>query len=150
MQIGGRTATLDVGILPQDQVAYTYPFPISIDVTNIGGPSAGLAMTLGVIDTLSGGRLTGGRTVAATGTMDPDGQVGDVGGVAQKTVAVEDAGASIFLVPPGEYADAKSKQQPGLKIYPVSTLDQALHVLAANGGRVPSNALVAATSTAAG
>ncbi|HEX7443009.1 MAG TPA: S16 family serine protease, partial [Acidimicrobiales bacterium] len=150
VQIGGRTATLDVGIMPQDQVAYTYPFPISIAVTNIGGPSAGLAMTLGVIDTLSGGRLTGGHTVAATGTMDPDGQVGDVGGVAQKTVAVEDAGATIFLVPPGEYADARSKLRPGLKIYPVSTLDQALRVLAANGGHVPTAALVAATSDAAG
>ena len=150
VQIGGQTATLDVGIMPQDQVAYTYPFPISIDVTNIGGPSAGLAMTLGVIDTLSGGHLTGGHTVAATGTMDPDGQVGDVGGVAQKTVAVEDAGATIFLVPPGEYRDAKSKQQPGLKIYAVSTLDQALRVLAANGGHVPTDALVAATSNAAG
>jgi len=150
VQIGGRTATLDVGIMPQDQVAYTYPFPISIAVTNIGGPSAGLAMTLGVIDTLSGGQLTGGHTVAATGTMDPDGQVGDVGGVAQKTVAVEDAGATIFLVPPGEYADARSKMRPGLKIYPVSTLDQALRVLAANGGHVPNAALVAATSDAAG
>jgi len=150
VQVGGRTATLDVGIVPQDQVAYTYPFPISIAVTNIGGPSAGLAMTLGVIDTLSGGQLTGGHTVAATGTMDPDGQVGDVGGVAQKTVAVEDAGATIFLVPPDEYGDAKSKQRPGLKIYPVSTLDQALRVLAANGGHGPTDALVAAISNAAG
>jgi len=150
VHIGSRTATLDVGILPQDQVDYTYPFPISIAVTNIGGPSAGLAMTLGVIDTLSGGQLTGGHSVAATGTMDPGGQVGDVGGVPQKTVAVENAGASIFLVPPGEYADAKSKQRPGLKIYAVSTLDQALRVLAANGGHVPTDALVAATSNAAG
>ena len=91
-----------MGIVPQDQVDYAYPFPISIDVTDIGGPSAGLAMTLGVIDTLSGGRLTGGRTVAATGTMDSDGHVGDVGGVPQKTVAVENAGATIFLVPPQE------------------------------------------------
>jgi len=146
VELGGRTVTLDVGILPQDQVDYTYPFPISIAVTNIGGPSAGLAMTLGVIDTLSGGKLTGGHTLAATGTMDAAGNVGDVGGVPQKTVAVENAQATIFLVPPGEYADAKSKQKPGLKVYPVSTLAQALRVLAANGGQVSTTALVGATS----
>jgi len=147
VELGGRTATLDVGILPQDQIDYTFPFPISIDVTNIGGPSAGLAMTLGVIDTLSGGKLTGGHTVAATGTMDAAGDVGDVGGVPQKTVAVENAHATIFLVPPGEYADARSKQKSGLKVYPVSTLAQALRALAANGGQVTTAALVASTSS---
>jgi len=134
---GGRTATLDLGIQPEDQVDYTYPFSVNIDVTNIGGPSAGLAMTLGVIDALSTGSLTGGHTVAATGTIDSQGDVGDVGGVPQKTVAVENAGASIFLVPPQEYKPAMSKDRPGLKIYAVSTLDQALAVLATHGGSVP-------------
>jgi PDZ domain-containing protein len=147
VELGGRTIKLDVGILPEDQVDYTYPFPISIAVTNIGGPSAGLAMTLGVIDTLSGGKLTGGHTVAATGTMDAAGNVGDVGGVPQKTVAVENAQATIFLVPPSEYANAKSKQKPGLKVYAVSTLTQALRVLAANGGQVSTAELVAVTNS---
>jgi len=131
---GGYKATLDVGFLPEDQVDYAYPFPVSIDVTDIGGPSAGLAMTLGVIDALTAGSLTGGHTVAATGTIDSSGNVGDVGGVPQKTLAVENAGASVFLVPPQEYRAAMSKDRPGLKIYPVSTLDQALVVLAAHGG----------------
>jgi PDZ domain-containing protein len=131
------TVTVDLGIQVEDQVDYTYPFPISINVANIGGPSAGLAMTLGVIDELTGGSLTGGKTVAATGTIDALGDVGDVGGVPQKTVAVERAGATIFLVPPQEYQAAKSKQKPGLQIYAVSTLDQALAVLAAHGGKVP-------------
>ena len=103
VDVGGQTVYVDVGIEPQDQVDYAYPFPVSIDVTDIGGPSAGLAMTLGVIDALSSGSLTGGHTVAATGTMDASGDVGDVGGVPQKTVAVENAGATIFLVPPEEY-----------------------------------------------
>ncbi len=134
---GGQTVTLDLGIQPEDQVDYTYPFPVKIDVTNIGGPSAGLAMTLGVIDALTSGSVTGGHTVAATGTIDSQGDVGDVGGVAQKTVAVENAGASIFLVPPQEYKAAMSKDRPGLKVYAVSTLDQALQVLAAHGGTVP-------------
>ena len=76
--------------------------------------------------------------------------MGDVGGVAQKTVAVENAGATIFLVPPQEYAAAKSKDRPGLKVYAVSTLDQALRVLAANGGHVPTGTSAAASSTGAG
>lgn len=134
---GGQTVTLDLGIQPEDQVDYAYPFPVKIDVTNIGGPSAGLAMTLGVIDALTSGSVTGGHTVAATGTIDSQGDVGDVGGVAQKTVAVENAGASIFLVPPQEYKAALSKVRPGLRVYAVSTLDQALQVLKAHGGKVP-------------
>ena len=94
-------------------------------------------MTLGVMDALTNGSLTGGRTVAATGTIDAQGDVGDVGGVPQKTVAVENAGASLFLVPPQEYQAARSKQRSGLQIYPVSTLNQALAVLAQHGGKVP-------------
>ncbi|HZM53907.1 MAG TPA: S16 family serine protease [Acidimicrobiales bacterium] len=137
---GGYKAALDVGLLPEDQVDYAYPFPVTIDVTNIGGPSAGLAMTLGVIDALTAGSLTGGHTVAATGTIDSSGKVGDVGGVPQKTIAVENAGASIFLVPPQEYRAAVSKDRPGLRIYAVSTLDQALAVLAAHGGTVSTPA----------
>lgn len=140
----GQRAHVTLGIQPEDQVDYSFPFPVSIDVTNIGGPSAGLAMTLGVIDTLSGGNLTGNRTVAATGTMDDHGNVGDVGGVPQKTVAVERAGATIFLVPPQEYKAALSKKTPGLHIFAVSTLNQALHVLATHGGHVPAPALTGA------
>ncbi len=134
---GGVMETVNLGLQVEDQIDFKYPFPITINVTNIGGPSAGLAMTLGVIDELTGGSLTGGHTVAATGTIDQHGNVGDVGGVPQKTVAVENAGATIFLVPPQELAAARSKQKPGLQIYAVSTLDQALAVLAAHGGSVP-------------
>ncbi len=143
----GASIHLNLGIEPQDQIDYTYPFPVSIDVTNIGGPSAGLAMTLGVIDALTAGQITGKHVVAATGTIDSGGRVGDVGGVPQKTVAVENAGASIFLVPPPEYKAALSKDRPGLKIYAVSTLDQALSVLGANGGTVPAH--VPSTQSAA-
>ena len=88
--------------------------------------------------------------MAATGTMDASGNVGDVGGVPQKTVAVENAGASIFLVPPGEYKDALSKDRAGLRIYAVSTLDQALRVLEANGGHVGPTTLDAGPRPTAG
>jgi len=139
VEIGSQRVTLDLGVelYPTPRVRYTFPFPVSINVADIGGPSAGLAMTLGLIDTLTGGDLTGGRTIAATGTMSSTGAVGPVGGVAEKTVAVEHAGATIFLVPPQEYASAKAKDVPGLHIYPVSTLNQALAVIAAHGGHVP-------------
>lgn len=146
----GPYTRVDLGIEPEDQVDYAYPFPVAINVTNIGGPSAGLAMTLGVIDALDGGSLTGGRTVAATGTIDAHGDVGDVGGVPQKTVAVENAGASIFLVPPQEYQAAMSKDRPGLKVYAVSTLDQALAVLAHNGGSVPTTPVTTPATTSPG
>jgi PDZ domain-containing protein len=133
--VGASAAYLGVSV-ETDQV-FTYPFPVRIDTAGIGGPSAGLAMTLGLLDRLSGGDLTGGRVVAATGTIDPQGNVGDVGGVAQKTVAVERAGATVFLVPPQEYSAAKSKDVPSLHIYAVATLSQALKVLARLGGHVP-------------
>lgn len=136
----GQYTTLNLGIEPEDQVDYRYPIPVNINVTNIGGPSAGLAMTLGVMDALTDGAITGGHTVAATGTIAADGDVGPVGGVAQKTVAVENAGASIFLVPKGDgnYGAALSKDRPGLKVYEVTTLNQALAVLAAHGGHIPA------------
>jgi len=137
LDIDGQRTTLSVGVETEDQVDYAYPFPVSIDVTNIGGPSAGLAMTLGVIDTLSGGHLTGPTLVACTGTIDDQGNVGDVGGVPQKTIAVERAGATVFLVPPQEYKAAMSEDIPSLHIYAVSTLDQALADIEAHGGSVP-------------
>ena len=74
-----------------------------------------------------------------TGTIDANGAVGDVGGVAQKTVAVERAGATVFFVPPQEYKAALSKDTPQLHVYAVSTLDQALAILKKLGGTVPTN-----------
>ena len=135
-----------LGVEVQTQQNFTYPFPVVVHTQDIGGPSAGLAMTLGIIDKLTVGQLTGGLTVAATGTMDDLGNVGDVGGVAQKTVAVENAGATVFLVPPQEYRVALSKATPSLHVYGVSTLDQALADLAKLGGHVPPAA--SATTTA--
>jgi PDZ domain-containing protein len=120
------------------QPVYDFPFPVSINSDGIGGPSAGLAWTLGILNSLGGGHLTGGRIVAATGTIRPDGTIGDVGGVQQKTVAVERAGATVFLVPqtPGntELKVARSMATPGLKVMQVSTLSQALTDLQNLGG----------------
>ena len=113
---------------------FDMPFAVDIQSGNIGGPSAGLAFTLGVIDALSEGELTGGRKVAVTGTIEIDGRVGDVGGVAQKTSAVKAAGADVFLVPAGEYEVAKARAGDGLTVIKVSTLQEALDALGALGG----------------
>ena len=125
-----------LGVVSMTRTTYTLPFDINIDVGAVGGPSAGLALTLAIIDTLSGGDLTGGHAVAATGTIELDGAVGAVGGVAQKAVAVRRAGAKVFFVPAGQLKDAES-QAGSLKIYPVKTLEQALDDLRALGGHVP-------------
>ena len=126
-----------LGVSLEDAVRYALPATVSIDTSNIGGPSAGLAMTLTLIDQLSRGSLTGHRSIAATGTIDASGAVGDVGGVAEKTVAVQRAGATVFLVPQVEVATAQQAAQPGLKIIGVTTLAQALRDLRALGGERP-------------
>ncbi|MDQ8705748.1 S16 family serine protease [Streptomyces sp. LHD-70] len=117
---------------------------VELQMEDIGGPSAGLLFTLGIIDKLdgdsSGGDLTGGRTIAGTGTITADGKVGPVGGVALKTQAAGRDGASVFLVPKPECADAKAELPDGVRLIPVTTLDGAVDALRAldKGGKVPS------------
>lgn len=143
--LDGRTrAFLGVGLPPAQNICglsamgtqpqYTLPFPVSITTEDIGGPSAGLAFTLGLINELGGGHLTGGRTVAATGTIRPDGSVGDVGGVALKTVAVTRAGATVFFVPPVEVRTARAHAGPHLAVYGVGSVGQAIAILERLGG----------------
>ncbi|HEY1829698.1 MAG TPA: S16 family serine protease [Acidimicrobiales bacterium] len=129
-----------LGITPEQQLDWNFPVKVSVHLADIGGPSAGLAMALGIIDKLSGGQLVGHKTIAATGAIeDPQGDIGDVGGVAQKTIAVERAGATVFFVPPQELAAAKSKDTKQLHVYAVSTLAQAIKILERLGGRIPAN-----------
>jgi Lon-like protease len=118
-----------MGLDVETRVKPVLPFPVSVNAGAIGGPSAGLAFTLAILDALSNGKLTGGHKVAATGTIDPQGDVGEVGGVQEKTVAVEKAGAEVFFVPKAEYADAESVGHGSLKIVPVTTLGQVLQTL---------------------
>ena len=126
-----------LGISVEDATSYSLPAKVSINTKYIGGPSAGLSMTLMLIDALSSGSLTNHQVIAATGTINADGDVGDVGGVAQKTVAVYNSGARVFLVPMGEVATAQKVHEPGLRIIGVSTLDQALAALRKLGGAPP-------------
>jgi PDZ domain-containing protein len=126
-----------LGVVAQDDTTFSFPFGVNIDVGAIGGPSAGLALTLGLLDVLSNGQLTGGHRVAATGTISIDGKVGDVGGVAQKAVAVRNAGAQVFFVPKDELSAARS-HAGRMMVYAVTTLQQALDDLKALGGHVPA------------
>jgi PDZ domain-containing protein len=125
-----------LGVASETRNTFLYPFDVNVQVGQIGGPSAGLALTLGLIDSLTAGQLTGGHRVAATGTMDLQGDVGDVGGVAQKAVSVRRAGAEMFFVPVQEAAAARS-EAGSMRVYPVSSLNQVLRILQSLGGTIP-------------
>ncbi|WP_406008655.1 hypothetical protein OG440_22940 [Streptomyces sp. NBC_00637] len=118
---------------------------VTLKLSDVGGPSAGLLFSLGIVDKLdgdgSGGDLTGGRTIAGTGTIEADGTVGAVGGVALKTQAARRDGATVFLVPKAECADAKAELPKGLRLIPVTTLKNTVTTLTAlekGKGSVPS------------
>ncbi|MGW0944372.1 YlbL family protein [Streptomyces sp. NPDC002623] len=118
---------------------------VTLKLSDVGGPSAGLLFSLGIVDKLdgdgSGGDLTGGRSIAGTGTIEADGTVGAVGGVALKTQAARRDGATVFLVPKDECGDAKSELPKGLRLIPVTTLKGAVSALVAleqGTGSVPA------------
>ncbi|HEX5567059.1 MAG TPA: S16 family serine protease [Streptomyces sp.] len=113
---------------------------VKLRLADVGGPSAGLLFALGIIDKIDDTDLTGGRTIAGTGTIDARGRVGPVGGVPLKTQAARRDGATVFLVPRAECAAARAELPDGLRLIPVTTLDGALDALAKlrDGGRVPA------------
>ncbi|WP_326598889.1 YlbL family protein [Streptomyces sp. NBC_01803] len=117
-----------VGI--QAGVSHTFPFPIDIKLADVGGPSAGLMFTLGLMDKLTPEDLTGGAFVAGTGTIDDEGVVGPIGGVTMKTIAARNVGADFFLTPEDNCATAAESVPDGLTLVRVGTLDDALAALA--------------------
>lgn len=126
-----------IGFFPFDTRRVELPFELAIDTGSIGGPSAGLAFTLALIDELSSGRLTGGVPVAVTGTIELDGSVGAVGGLRQKAAAAAAAGAQVFLVPADQSDEdlAAARRAGGdLEIIRVANLDEALAALERLGG----------------
>jgi len=107
---------------------------VVIDSRGIGGPSAGLGFALEVIDLLTPGELTGNGRVAVTGTLDAQGRVGPVGGVAEKVKAARQAGASLLIVPRANYREALAHAPDTLPVVAVGSLDDALHALRQAGG----------------
>ncbi|MGW1230033.1 YlbL family protein [Streptomyces sp. NPDC001478] len=104
---------------------HTFPFKIDIKLADVGGPSAGLMFSLGIVDKLTPGQLTGGRFVAGTGTIDDKGKVGPIGGITMKLVGARDAGARYFLTPAENCAAAASDTPDGLTLVKVKTIDDA-------------------------
>lgn len=123
-----------LGVTPQTRTAFTLPMRVDIKSGKVGGPSAGLAFTLAILDRITPGDLLGDQRVAVTGTIAADGSVGPVGGVVQKTEAAVRAGAKVFLVPPDEYRDARGTAGGRLRVERVASLEEALRALRRNGG----------------
>ncbi len=119
-----------VGFAPEQAATIKLPIRVSINLPAVGGPSAGLAFSLEVMQRL-GKNVTHGYRVAATGEMELNGAVAPIGGVKQKTYGVRKAGADVFLVPAAGGNAALARRYAGpVRIIPVRTLSQALHALA--------------------
>ena len=117
-----------VGIVVVQALEFTFPVDVEIDAGDIGGPSAGLAFALDVVDEL-GREVHRGRRIAVTGTLELDGTVGTIGGIKQKTIGARRADADVFVVPDGNAAEARIHAD-GLRIVAVSTFREALSQLA--------------------
>ncbi|WP_346769188.1 PDZ domain-containing protein [Planctomonas sp. JC2975] len=108
---------------------YDFPFKVTIQLDNVGGPSAGQMFALGIMDKLTPGSLNGGARVAGTGTIDNEGNIGAIGGIRQKMYAARAAGATVFLAPTSNCDEVTGHVPSGLHVYSVTTLDDSLKVL---------------------
>ena len=124
------TAAKDGSVRPvigvQTRERTEFPVRVTISLSDVGGPSAGLMFALGIVDKLEPGSLTGGRFIAGTGTIDDDGTVGPIGGITQKLIGARHKGATVFLVPADNCAEALKGPPAGLRLIKVSTLKSAL------------------------
>jgi len=125
---GATRAVLGVGVT----LASTAPFKVKIALDDrIGGPSAGLMFALGILEKLGPEDLTGGRFIAGTGQIDVSGMVGPIGGIPLKLIAAKEKGATVFLVPAGNCAEAKRRPPDGLQLVKVESLSGAVDALEA-------------------
>jgi PDZ domain-containing protein len=124
---GATRAVLGVGVT----LASTAPYQVKIALDDrIGGPSAGLMFALGILEKV-GHDLTGGRFIAGTGQIDVSGAVGPIGGIPLKLIAAKERGATIFLVPDGNCAEALRRPPAGLQLVKVESLSGAVDALEA-------------------
>ena len=113
------------------ETAYDVPVDVELTVPDIGGPSAGLMFALTVIERLTPGAMTGGASIAGTGTITGDGVVGPIGGIPQKVRGAAEAGATTFLAPTANCEELAGRVPEGLTVYPVDTLGQARDIVEA-------------------
>jgi PDZ domain-containing secreted protein len=118
-----------IGVSASDELTVKLPVRIRFDAGGVGGPSAGLAFALDILEEL-GRNVAHGKKVAATGALSLDGTVGAIGGVKQKTFGAREAGVDVFLVPAGDNAREARRYAKGLPIVPVKNFQQALQALA--------------------
>jgi len=119
-----------IGFIPFDAIDINLPFKIRFNLRDVGGPSAGLAFALEVLEQ-RGRDVDHGLKVAATGEIGLDGSVTRIGGIKQKTIGARQAGVDAFLVPvDGDNAKEAKRYADGLRIIPVKTFQQALQSLA--------------------
>jgi len=121
----GESTLLDLELEQEQPCQYDVEF----DISDIGGPSAGLMFALGIIDHVDPEDLTGGYVVAGTGEINDDGEVGPIGGIPQKLVGARRDGATVFLTPEANCAEAVANAVDGLMLVSVATLDDALDAL---------------------
>ena len=118
-----------IGFQPQPALDLHVPFTIKFDLGGVGGPSAGLAFALEILEQ-RGRDVDHGYKVAATGTIAPDGSVGEIGAVQQKAIGARQAHVDVFLVPAGDNYRVARKYAGSVRVIPVQTFQQALHALA--------------------
>lgn len=121
------TQTGVIGIATK--MVYDFPIDVTIQLDNVGGPSAGMMFALGIVDKLTEGELNGGADVAGTGTIDAEGAVGAIGGIRQKLFGAKDAGAEYFLAPETNCNEVVGHVPDGIQVFSVATLDDAVTVL---------------------
>ncbi len=110
-------------------VIYQPDFDVSVNVGNVGGPSAGLMLSVGIVDKLTPGALADGHVIAGTGTITPDGAVGPIGGIRQKLAGARSSGAELFLMPAEHCKEAAGHSPEGLTVTPVKTLAEAVSAI---------------------
>ncbi|WP_425860522.1 YlbL family protein [Arthrobacter sp. TWP1-1] len=123
------------------QNTFKFPFDVKISLENIGGPSAGMIFALGIMDNLTEGELTGGKEFAGTGTIDPEGNVGAIGGIAQKMIGARENGADYFLAPGANCGDVVDHIPKGLQVIKVDTLTEAYDAVSLIGSGQDGSAL---------
>lgn len=124
---GGNGGSLGITVPRTPECLAPYGVVLGLN-DQIGGPSAGMMFALGIIDKVSQ-NLTGGRFIAGTGTIAPDGTVGPIGGIQLKMIAARRAGATVFLAPAGNCSDVTGAIPAGLRVVRVSTLHGAVEAL---------------------
>jgi Lon-like protease len=118
-----------IGVIVEPAAQIKLPRPVRIDLGNVGGPSAGLAFALDLLEEL-GRDVDNGYRVAATGELALDGAVLPVGGLKQKTIGARRADVDVFVVPAGDNASEARRHAGDLRIVAVRSFQQALRMLA--------------------